>query len=138
MRPRAQGWQPWRSARVGSSGDEQLESCSRSLLATRMIWTIDCRQFYAQSAWTAAYSYRQGNRTQATSSAVNEVPVRAAEREARGGPSAYLRLREAIVDGRFQPNERLVEADLARAFGAGRTADRAALVGVGPGGLVPR
>ena len=31
----------------------------------------------------------------------------------RGGVSLYRKLREAIVDGRFQPNERLVEADLA-------------------------
>ena len=63
-----------------------------------------------------------------TSSAVNEVSIPAAEKDARGGSSAYLRLREAIVDGRFQPNQRLVEADLARTFRAGRTAVRAALV----------
>jgi len=47
-------------------------------------------------------------------------------------------LREAIVDGRFQPNERLVEADLERAFGAGRTAIRAALVRLDQEGLVER
>jgi len=73
-----------------------------------------------------------------TSSAVTEVAVPAAEKEARGGSSAYLRLREAIVDGRFQPNERLVEADLARTFGAGRTAIRAALVRLDQEGLVER
>ncbi|HEY8839588.1 MAG TPA: winged helix-turn-helix domain-containing protein, partial [Candidatus Dormibacteraeota bacterium] len=66
------------------------------------------------------------------------MPARAAEKEARGGASAYLRLREAIVDGRFQPNERLVEADLARTFGAGRTAIRAALVRLDQEGLVER
>ena len=57
---------------------------------------------------------------------------------ARGGASVYLKLREAIVDGRFQPNERLVEADLERAFGAGRTAIRAALVRLDQEGLVER
>ena len=73
-----------------------------------------------------------------TSSAVTEVAAPSAEKDARGGPSAYLRLREAIVDGRFQPNERLVEADLARTFGAGRTAIRAALVRLDQEGLVER
>jgi DNA-binding GntR family transcriptional regulator len=56
----------------------------------------------------------------------------------RGGVSLYRTLREAIVDGRFQPNERLVEADLARMFGAGRTAIRAALVRLDQEGLVER
>src|SRR5450759_4733279 len=73
-----------------------------------------------------------------TSSAVTEVSIPSAEKEARGGASEYLRLREAIVDGRFQPNERLVEADLARTFGAGRTAIRAALVRLDQEGLVER
>jgi DNA-binding GntR family transcriptional regulator len=73
-----------------------------------------------------------------TSSAVTEVPARSAEKESRGGARAYLKLREAIVDGRFQPNERLVEADLARTFGAGRTAIRAALVRLDQEGLVER
>lgn len=50
----------------------------------------------------------------------------------------YRKLRDAIVDGRFQPNERLVEADLTRAFGAGRTAVRAALVRLDQEGLVER
>ena len=72
------------------------------------------------------------------SSAVTEVPAASAEKAARGGASAYVKLREAIVDGRFQPNERLVEADLARTFGAGRTAIRAALVRLDQEGLVER
>src|SRR5207245_10104814 len=58
--------------------------------------------------------------------------------QTRGGASEYMKLREAIVDGRFQPNERLVETDLARAFGAGRTAIRAALVRLDQEGLVER
>ena len=49
---------------------------------------------------------------------------------------AYHELREAIVTGRFQPNERLVEASLAEALGAGRTAIRAALVRLDQEGLV--
>jgi DNA-binding GntR family transcriptional regulator len=79
------------------------------------------------------------NRGMATTPlAVTEPPASAVEKEARGGASAYLKLREAIVDGRFQPNERLVEADLARTFGVGRTAVRAALVRLDQEGLVER
>jgi DNA-binding GntR family transcriptional regulator len=37
------------------------------------------------------------------------------------------RLREDIVTGRFQPNERLVESDLARSIGVSRTSIRAAI-----------
>ena len=52
--------------------------------------------------------------------------------------AAYRELRDAITGGRFQPNERLVEADLARMLGAGRTAVRAALVRLDQEGLVNR
>jgi DNA-binding GntR family transcriptional regulator len=45
-------------------------------------------------------------------------------------------LREAIVSGRFQPNERLVEADLTRTFGVGRSAVRTALARLEHEGLV--
>lgn len=48
----------------------------------------------------------------------------------------YHELREAIVTGRFQPNERLVEASVAEWLGAGRTAVRAALVRLDQEGLV--
>ncbi|TMD00570.1 MAG: GntR family transcriptional regulator [Chloroflexi bacterium] len=54
------------------------------------------------------------------------------------GFDAYRRLREAIIAGRFVPNERLVEANLSKAFGAGRTAVRAALVRLDQEGLVTR
>ncbi len=47
-------------------------------------------------------------------------------------------LREAIVSGEFQPNERLVEVDLARRLGTGRTSIRAALVRLEQEGLVTR
>src|SRR6202165_5981382 len=77
----------------------------------------------------------KGNRNMATtSSAITEVPARSVEKQARGGLSAYVKLREAIVDGRFQPNERLVEADLARTFGAGRTGIRGPPGRAGQGG----
>jgi DNA-binding GntR family transcriptional regulator len=49
---------------------------------------------------------------------------------------AYRQLRNEIVGGRFHPNERLVEADLARLLGAGRSAIRAALVRLDQEGLV--
>jgi DNA-binding GntR family transcriptional regulator len=55
-----------------------------------------------------------------------------------GGLTVYRELREAIVGGRFQPNERLVEADVARMLGAGRTSIRAALVRLDQEGLVQR
>jgi len=45
-------------------------------------------------------------------------------------------LRDAIVSGRLQPNERLVEADLTRTLGVGRSAVRAALVRLEHEGLV--
>lgn len=54
------------------------------------------------------------------------------------GVEVYRQLRESIVSGRFQPNERLVEADLADLLGAGRSAIRAALVRLDQEGLVQR
>jgi DNA-binding GntR family transcriptional regulator len=57
---------------------------------------------------------------------------------ADGSLVAYRTLREAIVDGRLHPNERLVEADLAKLLGAGRTTVRAALVRLEQVGLVER
>ncbi|MBV9839301.1 MAG: GntR family transcriptional regulator [Solirubrobacterales bacterium] len=45
-------------------------------------------------------------------------------------------LREAIVTGRFQPNERLVEVELTRMLGAGRSAVRTALARLEQEGLV--
>jgi len=51
---------------------------------------------------------------------------------------AYHQLREAIVNGEFQPNERLVEVDLARRLKTGRTSIRAALARLDQEGLVSR
>jgi DNA-binding GntR family transcriptional regulator len=59
------------------------------------------------------------------------MKVQASNRDA-----AYLLLREAIVSGRFHPNERLVEAAVATRLGVGRTAVRAALVRLDQEGLV--
>ncbi len=50
----------------------------------------------------------------------------------------YPELRDAIVSGRFHPNQRLVEAQLAALFGAGRTSIRAALARLQQEGLVTR
>src|SRR5690242_12573304 len=45
-------------------------------------------------------------------------------------------LRDAIVNGRLQPNERLIEIDLARTLGVGRSAVRTALARLEQEGLV--
>ncbi len=65
---------------------------------------------------------------------VNGVAVDVAEAPV----DAYHQLREAIVSGEFQPNERLVEIDLARRLNTGRTSIRAALVRLEQEGLVTR
>ena len=49
---------------------------------------------------------------------------------------AYELLREAIVGGRLQPSERLVEADLIQMLGVSRSAVRTALVRLAQEGLV--
>lgn len=51
-------------------------------------------------------------------------------------PRPEDRLREAIVSGRFQPSERLVEADLSRWLGVGRAAVRTALARLEHEGLI--
>jgi DNA-binding GntR family transcriptional regulator len=69
---------------------------------------------------------------------------RIVDKHAGGGPptrvAAHLRvvaeLRAGIVNGRFQPNERLVEADLTQALGVGRSAVRTALARLEQEGLV--
>jgi DNA-binding GntR family transcriptional regulator len=52
--------------------------------------------------------------------------------------TGYLRLREEIVTGRLQPNERLIELDLSERLGVGRAAIRTALVRLESEGLVER
>jgi DNA-binding GntR family transcriptional regulator len=50
----------------------------------------------------------------------------------------YTQLRMAILRGEFQPNERLIEMDLAQSLGAGRAAIRTALARLEHEGLVQR
>ncbi len=50
----------------------------------------------------------------------------------------YVRLRQAILDGQYQPNERLVEVDLARALNIGRAGVRTALARLEQDGIVER
>ena len=47
-------------------------------------------------------------------------------------------IRDAIIQGEFAPNQRLVEADLSERFGAGRSGVRAALFELANEGLVER
>lgn len=53
-------------------------------------------------------------------------------------PDVTARLREAITRGRLMPNERLVEADLAAAYGVNRVHVRTALAMLDQEGLVVR
>jgi len=70
---------------------------------------------------------------------MRDAEDRAADVQVRGrqgSQDAYERLRAAIVGGRFQPNERLVEADLIPLLHASRSAVRTALVRLVQEGLV--
>ena len=51
---------------------------------------------------------------------------------------SYNRLYHAIVRGDFQPNERLIECDLAKLYGVGRAAIRTALARLAQEGIVER
>jgi DNA-binding GntR family transcriptional regulator len=64
--------------------------------------------------------------------------VRSARDRATEPDLGYLRLRQAILEGQFQPNERLVEADLTSRFKLGRAAMRTALARLEQDGLVER
>ena len=55
-----------------------------------------------------------------------------------GDDNGYIRLREAILSGRLVPNQRLVEADMSRAFGMPRAAVRTALLRLEHDGLIER
>jgi DNA-binding GntR family transcriptional regulator len=50
----------------------------------------------------------------------------------------YDRLYQAIISGQFQPNERLIELDLAQRYNSGRAAIRTALARLAQEGLVER
>ena len=69
----------------------------------------------------------------------NPAPTsNSSERRSRLVNDPCDRLRDAIISGDFQPNERLVEADLSVRYGAGRTAIRAALATLDQEGLIVR
>lgn len=72
------------------------------------------------------------------SATVSQPGTQPATSDAGAGrrPDVYHQLRNDIVGGRFHPNERLVEAELARLLKAGRSAIRAALVRLDQEGLV--
>jgi DNA-binding GntR family transcriptional regulator len=70
--------------------------------------------------------------TVATQSSADRVTA-----DNRPGPLVAA-LRDAIVDGEFAPNQRLVEADLSERFGASRGNVRAALLELTTEGLVER
>ncbi|OCG74426.1 GntR family transcriptional regulator [Microbacterium sediminis] len=55
-----------------------------------------------------------------------------------GSPDLTQRIREAILDGRFAPNQRLIEADLSESYEASRAAVRTALMNLAGDGLVER
>ncbi len=54
------------------------------------------------------------------------------------GDEGYERLHQAILRGDFQPNERLIEMDLAQLYNVGRAAIRTALARLEQDGLVER
>lgn len=63
------------------------------------------------------------------------------ESEALRGPSVAdvtTAIRQAIVNGDFAPNQRLIEADLSASFGASRAAVRTALFELANDGLIDR
>jgi DNA-binding GntR family transcriptional regulator len=70
--------------------------------------------------------------------ATGDLATRSKRPRRSASGDAYHELREGIVTGRFHPNERLVEANLTKLLGAGRTAVRAALVRLDQEGLVTR
>lgn len=54
------------------------------------------------------------------------------------GVEVATRIRDAILDGDYVPNQRLIEADLCETFSASRTAVRSALVDLASEGIVER
>jgi DNA-binding GntR family transcriptional regulator len=67
---------------------------------------------------------------------VHDPVARTAPPARNGSQHAYEQLRAAIVGGKLQPNERLVEADLIRMLETSRSAVRTALVRLAQEGLV--
>src|SRR5436190_15495764 len=79
---------------------------------------------------------RGGRAKQATRRAPTQQS-RSAESGARGQLEyAYQRLEDAIMNGVYMPNQRLIEAEVTQALGVSRTTLRAALIRLHEGGLV--
>ncbi len=54
------------------------------------------------------------------------------------GPGLTQLIKDAILDGQFAPNQRLIEADLSESYGASRAAVRSALMNLTAEGIVER
>lgn len=65
-----------------------------------------------------------------------ETSTRAAADDA--GPDLTQRIKDAILDGQFAPNQRLIEADLSESYDASRAAVRSALMNLTAEGIVER
>src|SRR5947207_992484 len=79
---------------------------------------------------------RGGRAKQSAKRAVTQ-PGRPAEAGARGQLEyAYQRLKDAIANGIYMPNQRLIEAEVTQALGVSRTTLRAALIRLHQEGLV--
>lgn len=60
------------------------------------------------------------------------------EKQHEGSADLTQLIRSAILDGRFAPNQRLIEADLSESFEASRAAVRSALMNLASEGIVER
>src|SRR5262249_3261006 len=104
----------------------------------------DCQQYRRQSATPVGWRAQEVGPVRSIGAASGSTRGRRVELESDGACDprttipggrdratdpdlGYLRLRQAIIDGQFHPNERLVEADLTSRFKLGRAAMRTAL-----------
>lgn len=80
---------------------------------------------------------RRGGRAKQSAKGAAAQPTRPAEAGARGQLEyAYQRLKDAIANGIYMPNQRLIEAEVTQALGVSRTTLRAALIRLHQEGLV--
>jgi DNA-binding GntR family transcriptional regulator len=80
---------------------------------------------------------KRGGRTKQLSKRATAQDSRSSETGARGQLEyAYQRLKDAIANGIYMPNQRLIEAEVTQALGVSRTTLRAALIRLHQEGLV--
>src|SRR6266498_3773422 len=80
---------------------------------------------------------KRGTRAKATTRRSTNGQAGAGESAARGQLEyAYQRLKDAIMNGVYMPNQRLIEAEVTQALGVSRTTLRAALIRLHEEGLV--